>query len=157
MLRVLLGAVFSIAIAQIAGIIGAVSTASSVDTWYPTLDKPWFTPPNWLFAPAWITLYTLMGIAAYLVWSEGWDQSAVRIALAAYGIQLVLNAVWSPAFFGMQSPSLGLFVIVPLWLAIVVTIYLFAQVSSVAAWLMAPYILWVTYAAALNFEIWRLN
>lgn len=157
MLRVLLGAIASIAIAQVAGIIGAISTASSVETWYPTLEKPWFTPPNWLFAPAWITLYTLMGIAAYLVWREGWGDSAVKVALVAYGIQLVFNAAWSPAFFGLRSPSIGLAVIVPLWFAIVATIYLFGRVSTTAAWLLAPYILWVTYATALNFEIWRLN
>ncbi|MFW5967855.1 MAG: TspO/MBR family protein, partial [Persicimonas sp.] len=155
MLKSVLQLVASIALAQLAGLLGAVATASSVDTWYGTLDKPGFTPPDWLFGPAWITLYTLMGIAAWLVYREGWPEPAVKAALVVYGLQLLLNAAWSPAFFGLQSPALGLVVIVPLWAAIAATIYFFGRVSTPAAWLLVPYLLWVTYATALNFEIWR--
>lgn len=156
-MRTFLGLLVSVLIAQSAGIIGAIATASSVREWYPTLEKPWFTPPNWLFGPAWVTLYTLMGIAAYLVWQQGWSQGVVKAALVLYGIQLVINAVWSPVFFGMRAPTAGLIVIAVLWVAIVVTMVWFARVSTAATWLMAPYLAWVTYAAALNFEIWRLN
>ena len=156
-MRTVLGLIVSIAIAQSAGLIGAWATASSVREWYPTLDKPWFTPPSWLFAPAWTILYTLMGIAAYIVWTHGVDKGVVQAALIAYGVQLLLNALWSPVFFGLQAPGPGLVVIVLLWVAIVVTIVWFARVSSPAAWLMAPYLAWVTYATALNVEIWRLN
>jgi tryptophan-rich sensory protein len=157
MWNTILGVLASVAIAQAAGIIGAFATASSVRSWYPGLEKPWFTPPNWLFGPAWITLYTLIGIAAYIVWTEGWSNPAVKTALIAYGVQLALNTAWSPAFFGLKSPSIGLAVIIPLWIAIVVTIVLFSRVSWTAAGLLIPYIAWVSYATALNFEIWRLN
>lgn len=153
----LLKVALSIAIAQAAGIIGAVSTASAVDSWYRTLERPWFTPPDWLFGPAWVTLYTLMGVAAYLVWSKGPSKSAVKVALVAYGVQLLLNALWSPAFFGARSPLLGMIVILPLWVAIAATIGLFWRVSGVAAVLMVPYLLWVSYATALNVAIWQLN
>lgn len=156
-MQTFLGLLVSVLIAQVAGIIGAIATASSVRNWYPTLEKPWFTPPNWLFGPAWVTLYTLMGIAAYLVWQQGWSQGVVKAALVLYGVQLLINAAWSPVFFGMRAPTAGLIVIAALWVAIVVTMVWFGRVSATATWLMAPYLLWVTYAAALNFEIWRLN
>jgi tryptophan-rich sensory protein len=156
-MQTFLGLLASVLIAQAAGIIGAIATASSVRNWYPTLEKPWFTPPNWLFGPAWVTLYTLMGIAAYLVWQQGWSQGVVKAALVLYGLQLLINAAWSPVFFGMRAPTAGLIVIAALWMAIVVTMVWFGRVSATATWLMAPYLLWVTYAAALNFEIWRLN
>ena len=156
-MRTALQVALSILIAQLPGIIGAFATASSVETWYPALEKPAFTPPSWLFGPVWIALYTLMGIAAYLVWREGSSQGPVRVALGAYGLQLLLNAAWSPAFFGARSPLFGLAVIVPLWFAIAATIYVFDRVSRPAAALMLPYLAWVTYAVALNFEVWRLN
>jgi tryptophan-rich sensory protein len=157
-MRAAIQIIISVLIAQAAGAIGAVATQSSVSTWYTTLDKPWFTPPNWLFGPAWITLYTLMGIAAWLVWKKGgFSDQAVRAALIAYGVQLLINTTWSPVFFGARAPGAGLIVIVVMLVAIVVTIYLFARHSKAAAWLMVPYVLWVSYATALNFEIWRLN
>ncbi len=157
-MRAAIQIIVSILIAQAAGAIGAVATQSSVATWYKTLEKPAFTPPNWLFGPAWITLYTLMGIAAWLVWRKGgFSDPAVRVALIAYGVQLLINTAWSPVFFGARMPGAGLVVIVALLVAIVVTIYFFAQHSPAAAWLMVPYLLWVCYATALNFEIWRLN
>ena len=157
MVKTILQLAVAIAIPEIVGALGAVATASSVQGWYKTLDKPWFTPPNWLFGPAWITLYAIMGVASYLVWRQGWDRPEVRLALVAYAVQLALNAAWSPIFFGLRSPGPALAVIVALWLAIAATTFAFSRVSWWAAGLMVPYLAWVTYAAALNFEIWRLN
>jgi benzodiazapine receptor len=149
--------VVSIVVCQCAGIIGSVFTTPAIPTWYATLQKPAFTPPNWLFAPAWITLYLLMGIAAFLIWRVGLENKRVRMALIIFLVQLVLNSLWSVAFFGMQSPLYGFIVIIILWLAILLTILLFARISAVAAWLLVPYILWVSFASALNISIWQLN
>jgi len=149
--------VISIVVCQCAGIIGSVFTTPAIPTWYAALQKPVFTPPNWLFAPAWITLYLLMSIAAFLVWRVGLDNRPVRIALIIFFIQLALNSLWSVVFFGMQSPLYGIIVIIVLWLAILLTILRFARIASIAAWLMVPYILWVSFASALNIAIWVLN
>jgi tryptophan-rich sensory protein len=149
--------VISIVVCQCAGLIGSAFTAPAIPTWYASLQKPVFTPPNWLFAPAWITLYLLMGIAAFLIWRVGLDNRAVRIALIIFLIQLALNSLWSVVFFGMQSPLYGIIVIIVLWLAILLTIFRFARIASIAAWLMVPYILWVSFASALNIAIWILN
>ena len=149
--------VVSIVACQCAGIVGSVFTTPAIPTWYATLQKPVFTPPNWLFAPAWITLYLLMGIAAFLVWRLGLGERRIKVALLIFLIQLVLNALWSVAFFGMQSPLYGFIVIVVLWFMILLTILKFARISAVAAWLLVPYILWVSFASALNISIWVLN
>lgn len=124
--------------------------------WYQQLDKPAWTPPNWIFGPAWTILYALMGIAVWLVWLRP-GSPAQRAALIAFVVQLALNALWTPAFFGMQSPGLGLIVIVLLWFAIVATIVLFWRVRRIAAVILILYIAWVTYAAALNAAIWQMN
>ncbi len=142
---------------QLAGILGAFFTRAAIPGWYALLKKPSFTPPNWLFGPAWITLYLLMGIAAYLVWRQGLTPAGVRPALSVFLVQLALNALWSPVFFGLRSPLAGVIVIVLLWLAIVITIFLFWQVSKPAALLLIPYIIWVSYASLLNISIWLLN
>jgi tryptophan-rich sensory protein len=147
----------SIAICYLAARIGAVSTSASIQTWYVTLNKPFFTPPNWLFAPVWLTLYTLMGISLFLVWRRGFDNPQVKIALAIFGIQLILNTFWSIAFFGFQSPLAGLIVIVFLWIAIAATIKTFLPLSKPAGVLLIPSILWVSLAAALNVAIVVLN
>ncbi len=149
--------VSAIAVCQLAGIIGSVFTVSSIPTWYAGLEKPFFAPPNWLFAPVWLSLYTLMGVSLYLVWSRGVDDRSVRAALSVFGIQLVLNALWSVLFFGLRSPLLGLIEIAALWIAIVATIVLFYRVSRAAGLLLVPYIAWVTIAAVLNGLIWSLN
>ena len=149
--------VISIVVCQGAGIIGSLFTTPAIPTWYAALQKPAFTPPNWLFAPAWITLYLLMGIAAFLIWRVGLENRRVRTALIIFLVQLVLNSLWSVVFFGMQSPLYGIIVIIILWLAILLTILKFARISSVAAWLLVPYILWVSFASALNISIWLLN
>jgi tryptophan-rich sensory protein len=146
-----------IALCQAAGIVGGIFTAQSVRTWYVTLQKPSFAPPNWVFGPAWITLYTLMGIALYLVWQKTDEANVPRAVFIVFGIQLVLNALWSYVFFGLRSPLLGFIEITLLWAAIVATIILFWRISSTAALLLTPYLLWVTFAAALNFSLWRMN
>lgn len=147
----------SIFVCQLAGMIGAVATSASIQTWYVTLNKPFFTPPNWLFAPVWLTLYTLMGISLFLLWRQGVHDRLVQIALAIFGIQLLLNAFWSIAFFGLRSPLAGLSVILILWIAIAATILKFLPLSKPAGLLLIPYILWVSIAAALNLAIVLLN
>ena len=149
--------VTSIAICQLAGIVGSVATASSVKTWYPALAKPFFTPPSWLFGPAWITLYTLMGIALYIVWQKQSPKKAYLEAIQVFAVQLILNASWSIVFFGLKNPKLGLLVIIALWAFILSTILKFAKISKASAWLLVPYLVWVTFATALNLGIVLLN
>ena len=141
-----------------AGAIGAlVVTGDGFAAWYSTIQKPSFTPPNWVFGPAWTTLYVLMGVAAFLVWQKGLRSRAVRIALAWFLGQLALNALWTPVFFGLRRVGLALVVIVLLWVAIVITMSYVARVSRVAAVLLAPYLVWVSFATVLNASIWWLN
>ena len=149
--------VVAIIACQGAGAIGSIFTAAAIPTWYATLEKPFFTPPNWLFAPAWITLYLLMAIAAFLIWRQGLGQKGVKPALVIFLVQLVLNALWSIAFFGLQSPLYGMVVILALWVAILLTIIYFFRLSTAAGALLLPYILWVSFASALNIAIFMLN
>ncbi len=144
-----------IVVCEMAGIIGSVFTTDSVREWYPALVKPEFNPPSWVFGPVWTTLYLLMGISAFLVFVSGKEES--NRALMVFGGQLVLNTLWSIAFFGMRSPILGLIVIVLLWLAIIATMLRFYRISRTSAYLLIPYILWVSFAAVLNYFIWMLN
>lgn len=139
------------------GFVGSIATQSSVDTWFTTLNKPSFNPPSRLFAPVWTALYILMGVAAGIVWSRGFHHIWVKTALYHFGFQLVLNASWSIAFFGYQSPLAALFIIIGLIILVLITFKWFKVVNNLAAYLLIPYILWITFAAALNFEIWRLN
>jgi benzodiazapine receptor len=147
----------SLVACQCAGIIGSIFTTPAIPTWYATLEKPSFSPPNWLFAPAWITLYLLMGVAAFLIWRQGLAQKGVRAALVIFLVQLVLNALWSVVFFGLQSPLWGVVVILALWVAILLTILRFFKLSTAAGSLMLPYILWVSFAAVLNIALFMLN
>jgi len=149
--------VVSVSICQFAGFIGTVFTTPSIPTWYATLNKPFFTPPSWLFAPVWITLYTLMGISAFLVWRKGLSDQHVRKASIVYAVQLILNVLWSGVFFGFRSILAGLIVIVILWIAILLTILSFYKISKTAGLLLIPYILWVSIAASLNFSVLILN
>lgn len=149
--------IVSILVCQLAGIVGSAFTRASIPTWYATLQKPAFTPPNWLFAPVWFFLYLLMGIAAYLVWNKGIQNRGVSIALSIFGIQLVLNIFWSFFFFKLQSPLYGFVEIVILWLAILLTILYFLKISRTASLLLLPYLFWVSFAAVLNFYIMKLN
>ncbi|MFH0984740.1 MAG: TspO/MBR family protein [Candidatus Omnitrophota bacterium] len=148
---------FCVLLCLSAGGIGSAFTASAIPGWYATLQKPFFSPPNWIFAPVWTLLYILMGIAAALVWKKGLRAPQVRTALVIFLVQLTLNTVWSVLFFGLRSPLLGLIDILFLWVAILVTIARFSRVSVPAALLLIPYILWVTFASGLNFGIFLLN
>lgn len=149
--------IISIAMCQLAGIIGSVFTSPAIPTWYATLKKPAFNPPNWLFGPVWITLYVLMGIALFLVWRKSLDIPAVRTGLTLFGMQLTLNVLWSVVFFGFRSPVGGLLIIFVLWTAILLTILRFTKVSEFAAVLLIPYIVWVSFAAILNLSLFILN
>lgn len=149
--------IISVIACQCAGLIGSVFTALAIPTWYATLQKPFFTPPNWLFAPAWITLYLLMGISASIVWHHGLDASGVKKSLVTFLIQLVLNALWSVVFFGFESIIYGMIVIVVLWVAILLTMIQFYRIKALAGNLMLPYILWVTFATVLNVSLLILN
>jgi tryptophan-rich sensory protein len=142
-----------------AGLIGsAFSPVTSVVArrWYASLAKPDWTPPNNWFGPVWMSLYALMAIAAWLIWRERYHRNR-NPALAAYAVQLLLNALWAPLFFGARNIGAGLFVIVALWLAVVWTMREFAAVKAGAAWLLAPYLIWVSFASWLNFSLWKLN
>ncbi len=138
-------------------LLGAASgIAASPGAWYAELNKPDWTPPGWVFGPVWTILYAIMGVSTWLVWRRR-HEAAVVWPLTAFGVQLVLNLIWSPLFFGLQRPDLAFFDIAVLLVAIVATIALFARVSRPAAVLLTPYLAWVLFAAALNFTIWRMN
>ncbi len=149
--------IIAIIFSELAGIIGSVFTTSSITGWYSTLTKPALNPPAWVFGPVWTTLFALMGISAFLIWKKGLDRKDVKIALGIFLGQLVLNTLWSIIFFGLHSPGGALIEIIFLWLAILATIIVFAKISRPSAWLLLPYILWVSFAGYLNFNIWTLN
>ena len=156
-LNEILKLVVSMIICLLAGAIGSIFTTPAIPSWYAALVKPSFNPPNWVFAPVWSGLYLLMGISAFLVWRKGLDNRLVNSALRLFIIQLILNTFWSILFFGLRSPVLGLAEIIILWVAIFLTILSFFRVSKIAGILLVPYVLWVSFAAILNFSIWRLN
>jgi tryptophan-rich sensory protein len=143
----------AILIPLLVGLIGSYFTFSSVNTWYQTLQKPSFSLPSWLFGPVWTLLYVLMGIAFYLVWTAKKN----NVAISLYSVQLGLNLLWSVLFFGLRSPFYALICIVALWLAILATILSFYKISKTAAYLMVPYILWVSFASVLNYMSFVLN
>lgn len=146
----------SVLACQLAGFLGSVFTAPAIPTWYATLVKPWFSPPNWVFGPVWVLLYTLMGVSLFLVW--GSPQSKERNnGLMFFFLQLVLNASWSIVFFGLKNIAGALAVIILLWLSIAATMHAFRRVSKKASMLLLPYLLWVSYAAMLNYGIMTLN
>ena len=147
----------SIGASQMAGVIGSIFTARTVSSWYVTLRKPTWTPPGSVIGPVWISLYLVMGIAAFLVWRKGLEYAGVRIALLLFLVQLVINTLWSAAFFGLASPLAGFVVIVILWIAIVATIIAFMRVSLGAGLLLLPYLSWVSFAGVLNWSILIMN
>lgn len=154
----ILGKVFICAVIclTVGGISGFI-TRAAIPTWYVTLNKPFFTPPNELFGPVWTLLYTLMGIAAGLIWSKGSHHIWVKTALYFFAAQLVVNALWSIVFFGMRSPGLGLLTIGILLLLILKTIQWFSIIYRPAAYLLYPYLAWVGFASLLNMSIYLLN
>ena len=150
--------IVSLAVPLLVGFLGSLfTTADSLNNWFANLNKPLFNPPNWIFGPVWTTLYVLMGIAAFLVWLKGLDNKLVRLALVLFVIQIALNALWSPLFFGLRSPLLGLIDIIFLLSAIVLTIIYFFKISLSAGLLLIPYLAWVSFAALLNTTIYLLN
>ncbi len=139
------------------GFLSSIATKASINTWYVTLNKPSFTPPNWVFAPVWTIMYIMMGIAAGIVWSKGFYHKWVKTALYHFGFQLLLNAAWSIFFFGLQNPLIALLDIIALFILLLFTIRWFRVVNTTASYLLIPYTLWVAFATALNFGIWQLN
>ena len=156
MMKNLFKLVGSILIAQSAGAIGSLFTIQNIPTWYATLNKPSFSPPNYLFGPVWITLYFMIGVAFFLVWKNQGSVS-IKVPVVVFSIQMVLNAAWSIIFFGMKSPMFAFFEIVVLWVFIVLCMVTFYPVSRAATWLLMPYFLWVSFASVLNFKILTLN
>ena len=140
------------------GYLSGIVTRSSVETWFPTLVKPSFNPPGWIFAPVWSLLYAMMGVAAGLIWSRiDYEKEAVRNALIFFVVQLALNALWSLLFFGLKNPLLALIEILLLWLMIYETYIKFTKIDKIAGYLLIPYIFWVSFATILNASIWWLN
>lgn len=148
--------IIALIVPQLAGGLGSYFTIDSVKGWYLVLVKPALNPPAWVFGPVWTTLFLLMGFALYLVWNGEGGGNKFR-AYLAFGIQMALNVLWSLIFFGLHSLGGALIEIVFLWFAILATIIAFAKISRLAAWLLAPYILWVSFAGYLNFMLWTLN
>ena len=150
--------IVSCAVPILVGLFGAFfTTDDSINNWYANLNKPAFTPPDWLFGPVWTTLYILMGISAFLVWRKGLADKDVRKALVFFIVQLVFNALWSLLFFGLQSPLLGLIDIFLLQFVIILTLICFEEISIPAVFLLVPYLGWVTFAAVLNLAIYFMN
>lgn len=142
---------------ELVGILGTPFTISAIPSWYATLNKPFFAPPNWIFGPVWTLLYLLMGVSIYLIWKLGWKKKNVKTAGIFFLSQLALNFIWSPIFFGLKTPLLGLIVIVLMWVMIVLTMRRFYPLSKLAFYLLIPYLLWVSFATLLNAAIVVLN
>ena len=155
--RKLLKIIISVVICLLAGAIGAAATKTSVNTWYLTINKPSFNPPNWVFSPVWTILFILMGVAAGIVWNRGFYHKWVKIALYHFGFQLLLNISWSLVFFGLNEILGALIVIIALFVLLLFTFKWFKVVNTTAAYLLIPYIIWVGFASVLNFCIWQLN
>jgi len=151
--KLIIAVLIPLAVGSLAGYF----TASSVNGWYTTLVKPSFNPPNWLFAPVWTSLYIMMGIALFLVWNSGAAEDVKRTAVTLFIVQLVLNFLWSFVFFYAQQPGWALVNIILMWIFIFLTILWFGKISSLSAWLLVPYICWVSFATVLNYAIWKLN
>jgi tryptophan-rich sensory protein len=149
--------IVAILICEGAGVIGSIFTMSQIQTWYAGINKPSFNPPGWIFGPVWTILFLMMGIALYLVYQKGWMNQNVKIAIAVFALQLLLNIVWSLLFFGAHSPLLALIDIIFLLVAIVFTIFQFYPISQLAGLLLIPYVLWVSFASVLNYFIVKLN
>jgi len=140
--------------------VGAISgffTATGVESWYQTINKPSWNPPGWIFGPVWTTLYVMMGIALFLVWKSDSSDVLKKTAIALFAIQLILNFFWSFIFFDQQQIGWALVEIIVMWVFILLTIFAFGNVSKLAAWLLVPYISWVSFATILNYTIWKLN
>lgn len=149
--------IVSIVIVFLAGTVGTLYTLKEITTWYVTLVKPSWTPPNWAFGPIWTTLYVLIGISLYLVWKQGLDRIEVRIALLVFAVQLILNVVWSLVFFGTHNIFGGLVLVILLWISILANIIVFYRISKPGGLILIPYLIWVTIASYLNYIVFVLN
>ena len=149
--------IICLAVTFSAPIIASFIANPGTSDWYANLNKPFFNPPGGVFGPVWTVLYILMAVSAGLVWQKGLGERKVRLAMWLYLVQLILNALWTPIFFGLEMPLLAFIDIVLLWAGIVFTILAFLRVSKIAAALMSPYLAWTTFAAVLNFSLWYLN
>ena len=150
------GLVIAITVCFLAASIGGFATTSSVNGWFAEINKPTWNPPDWIFGPVWTVLYLMMGVSAWLVWKQSGFNKA-RLALVFFAVQLALNTTWSVLFFGLRQPGWAFAEIIALWISIALTTVLFYKHSKLAAGLLVPYLLWVTFAAGLNFAIWSLN
>ncbi len=149
--------IISIVLAVGIGLLGGIFTSPEIQTWFVHLNKPWWNPPNWLFAPVWTTLYLMMGIAFYLIWKTNANTDAKRWAIIIFILQFALNFLWSFIFFREHQMGWAFVEILVLWIAILCTIIGFSRISTTAAWLLVPYICWVSFAAMLNYTIWQMN
>ena len=149
--------VISIAIPVAVGSVAGLFTRPEIDRWYITINKPEWQPPNWLFGPVWTTLYIMMGIAFYLIWSSNASPIKKRTAVILWTVQLVFNFFWSYIFFRLHKIDLALAEIILLWLFILLTIFSFVRINKTAAWLLVPYISWVSFATLLTYAIYQLN
>ncbi len=149
--------VISLFIPLFVGFFGSLFTTPSIANWYLALNKPSFNPPNWVFGPAWTTLFILMGIALFIIWTKGRENKQFRTALILFAFQLVFNFLWSLIFFTFHNPGIALIDIAVLWILIALNIYYFYKINKTAAWLPVPYILWVSFASVLNYMIFILN
>lgn len=147
----------ALAASFLTALIGSVLTMPAITTWYQTINKPSFTPPNWLFGPAWTILFLLMAISWFLILKNGLTSKYYKTANYIFLVQLILNIFWSFLFFYIQSPFLAMLEIIAFWLILVLNFYYFYRINKKAAWLFVPYIAWVSFAAFLTYSIWRLN
>ncbi|MEJ7587360.1 MAG: TspO/MBR family protein [Ferruginibacter sp.] len=147
----------SIATPLLVGVFAGLLTSSGVNGWYAVANKPTFNPPNWVFGPVWTALYIMMGVALWLVWKKDGRKEVKKTAIILFAIQLLLNFAWSFIFFYAQRTGWAFVEIIAMWIMILLTIIWFGKLSPGAAWLMVPYIWWVSFASVLNFYIWKLN
>jgi benzodiazapine receptor len=136
---------------------GLIGSRFMPGEWYATLTKPWWTPPSWVFGPVWTVLYGLMGLAAWLVWRPAGFRGTAKTVLILFAVQLILNALWSYLFFGLHRIDLAFLDIVVLWILILVVLVLFWKENWLPGALLIPYLVWVGFAACLNFVLWQLN
>ena len=147
----------SVSVCILTGFLGSFATRNSITTWYAQLSRPFFTPPDWTFGVVWPVLYVMMGISAFLIWNVGFDRRQVRVALGVFTLQLILNGLWTLIFFRLHLIGLALVEMVMMWVAILMTILAFWRLSRLAALLLLPYILWVSFAVVLNAGLFLLN
>lgn len=147
----------SVIICQVAGLSSALFTMPAVNSWYQAINKPFFTPPNWVFAPVWVLLFLFMGVSLFFVWRAEPEDGDKKVAVAVFVFQFMLNILWSFMFFGLKSFLGGFIEIIALWIMILFTIATFSKISRTAAYLLIPYVVWVTFAAVLNFTIMWMN